>query len=129
MGVEIVENQSDALGLRIGSRDLLTKLRELALGAPLRDLPKPSSRQRLDRRKQRTRAKLFVFIVLFLNLAFAHRSRQQDLANQKARSFIKAQHGIGGIIGQRIQRQDPFEMRQKGSVNTTNAPGVFKVRF
>jgi hypothetical protein len=67
--------------------------------------------------------------VLLGNLTLAHWSRQERIADQEAWSFIKAHHWIGRIIWQRIERQDLFEMCQEGSVNTTNAPGVFAMRL
>jgi hypothetical protein len=67
--------------------------------------------------------------VLLLDLAFAHRSRQQDIANQKARSLIKTDNRVGRIIWERIERQNLFEMCKAGSVKSANTPRLFEMRL
>jgi len=62
--------------------------------------------------------------MLLLDLAFAHRSWQQRVANQEARSLIKADERSGRIIGQRVERQNLFQSRQKGGIDRANAPGL-----
>src|SRR5262245_51663693 len=104
VGVEVIQHQPDLARMRISCRQCLTKLRELTLGASLLNLRKPSSTEWLNCRKQRTRAKLFVLIMLFGNLAFAHRSRQQGITNQEARALVKTHDRIGWIIRQGIER-------------------------
>ena len=107
----------------------LTKQGEFALGAPLVEQPKPASRQRLDGGEQRTRAKLFVLVMLFGNLAFAHRPRQQRITNQETGSLVKAHNWIGRIVGQRVERQDLLQARQKGCIDLANAPGLLQMRL
>jgi hypothetical protein len=67
--------------------------------------------------------------VLLLDLAFAHRSRQQRIANQKARSLIKADHWIGRIIWQCVERKYLFQTCQKRCVDRANASGLAQVRL
>jgi len=111
--------------LRILSRKLLTKVAELTLGASLVYLPNSSSRERFDRRKQHTRTQFLVFIVLLGDLAFAHRTWQQGIANQETRSLIEAYQRIARIVGLGIQPQNVFKLREKGSIDFANAPGLF----
>jgi hypothetical protein len=125
MSVEIVQHQAYLGGITILGRKRLTKQREFALGAPLVHLPKPSSREWFNRSEQRTRTKLVILVMLFSNLAFAHWSRQQCIANQETRSFIEAYHRIARIVGLGIQPQDVFKLCEKGSIDGANAPGLF----
>jgi hypothetical protein len=67
--------------------------------------------------------------VLLLDLAFAHRARQQDITNQKARSFIKADHRLGWIVGKCVKCQELFQASQKGSSDRANAPGLAAMRL
>ena len=99
MCVEIIHYQSDLTRIRVHRRKLLTKASELALGALLVDLPDSPSRERFDRRQQHARTQFLVLIVLFGYLAFAHRSRQQRIANQETGSLIETHHGKVPLIG------------------------------
>jgi len=83
----------------------LTKQCELALTPPLVHLSKPSTCEWFNRGEQRTRAKLFIFVVLLGDLAFAHRSGQKRIADQETGSLVKAHDWIGWIIRQRIERE------------------------
>jgi hypothetical protein len=65
--------------------------------------------------------------VLLGNLAFAHRAWQQRIANQETGSFIEAHDRIGRIVGLGIQPQDVFKLRQKGSSDCANAPGLLQM--
>ena len=124
MGVEIVHYQADLARIRIRRRKLLAKARELALGASLLDVPDAPSREWFDRGEQDTGTQFLVFIMLLGDLAFAHRAWQQRVANQETRSLIEAHNWIGGIVGHGIQPQNMFKLRQKGRINSANAPGL-----
>jgi hypothetical protein len=129
MSVEIVQHQSNLGCLPVGSRKLLTKQGEFALGSSRVYLPNSSSRERLDRCQQHTRTQFLVFIVLLRNLAFAHWSGQQGITNQETRSLIEAYNWIARIIGLGIQPQDVFKLCQKGRIDFANAPGLFQMRL
>jgi hypothetical protein len=89
------------------------------------DLSTSASTQRFNCREQDACAQFLVLVVLLGNLTFAHRSWQQRIANQETGSLIEAHNRIGGIVGQGIQPQNMFKLRQKGGGNRANAPGLF----
>src|SRR5215207_3089972 len=99
------------------------------LGASLVDMPKPSSGERFNRRKQCARAQFVIFVVLLLYLTFAHRPRRERIAYQKAGSLIKAKHRIGRMIRQRVERQNPLKSCQKNRVDRADAPGMTQMRL
>jgi hypothetical protein len=129
MRVEIIQDKTDLDRITIRRRKLLTKARELALGASLIDLPDSPSRERFYGSEQDTRAQFLVFIVLLGDLAFAHRAWQQRIANQETGSFIEAHQRIGRVVGLGIQPQNMFKLRQKGRINLAQAPGLLQVRL
>jgi hypothetical protein len=67
--------------------------------------------------------------MLLLNLAFAHWAWRKRVANQEARSLIKADHWVSRVIGQSVQCQNLFKPGQKGGVDRAEAPGLMAMGF
>jgi hypothetical protein len=129
VGVEIVKHQADLARMRVECRKLLTKQREFALGASLLHLSKPASAERFNRRQQHTRAEFLILVVLFGNLAFAHRAWQQRIANQETRPLVETHHRIAGVIRLGVQPQNVLQLCQKRGINLREAPGLLQMRL
>jgi hypothetical protein len=67
--------------------------------------------------------------MLLRDLAFAHRPWQKLITNQHTGSLIKADHWIGWIIGQSVERQNLLKSRQECGINGGDAPGLAQMRL
>lgn len=129
MGIEVVEYKSNLGCMLVRSSKMLTKLCEFALGTPLVHLANAPSRPWFYGRKQGTRTKLFIFVMLFGDFALSHWPWHQCVANQETRSFVEADNWISGIIWEDIERENVFKPCEKGCINLANAPGLSAVRL
>jgi len=124
VGVEIVLYQSDLDRVWILGGKCLAKQRVRSFGALWVYLRQALASQRFDCRQQRTRAKLFILVVLFSWLAWLHRCRNEGVADQKAGPFVIADYRIVRVIRQRIECQNALHLGQKGRSEGAKAPGL-----
>ena len=92
MGVEVVHDQRDALGLGITRSDGLDKQRPVTLGPALGHLRHARARQRLAGHEHVARAQAPILIVLTLGLARGGRDRFTGLPDELARCLVHAHH-------------------------------------
>lgn len=120
--VEIVLHQADGDRVGILRGERLAEQRIFALGPLGVDLPEAASRQWFDGRQQDTGTELFIAVMLFAGLPWLHRYGEQRVADQETGSLIKTDHWIVRVIGQGIERQNAFHVREKGGIQGAQAP-------
>ena len=123
MGIEVIQDQSDALGGREVVIDQQAHLlSKILLGPPVRDVDVTPTAQGLDEQKQIGGAFPFIFRVIARWLARAGRQGMAGFAGQLDRAFVEAHLRIPGIFRLRIQVQHLLHMPDIVGTHTGNTP-------
>ena len=129
MRIEVVLNQSDLDGCRIGLFQVLHEGGVLLGGPSGTDLNKPSACFRLDGQQHSSAPKALVFVVLFGDSPRFRWNRGHDVTDQEAGLLIEAQHGKTVVVGPRVHVQNAFHLAEEIRRQVRDAPLPFAVRL
>src|SRR5262249_47277891 len=87
------------------------------------------SGQRLNGGQHSARSVLLISVMLLADLTALHCQRFNLLSDQEARTFVEANHRVLRVIGQRIQLEKFFHLRDELRINLTETPSLLEVRF
>src|ERR671918_477477 len=114
VGVQVVHDQHDLLGLRVLLIDhLAEQMGEVHRRAPLRHLHPPLPRQRLEDHEQIGRALALVLVIDALRLPRRHRDGQAGFCHQLFAGLIHAHLRAPGIVGTHVDLQHIFHSTDK----------------
>src|SRR5258708_5810081 len=123
MGVEIIQHEINAIGIRVeGINQITHSIGEIPFGALAGDEGMAFTGFRFSKHEQVTSAVTLIFVVFPTGMPRTDRQGDTGMLEQLKTLLIETNHGVQWVIGLMIQTQHAFHSRQKHGSYVGDAP-------